>query len=111
MDKNQLDILIKLGFTDQGDVFKRKIFGNMATIIAHFIYENNILKKIKVSAESEWSEFSVKDCNFNQFLEYYDEMVYHYETQYSQYIHDLKRGRYSSDSSIKPDKILKSSDI
>jgi len=104
--KQQIDILIKLGFKDNGDIFERKVYGEMATIT---IDCSQSWDKPIIKADSEWSDFKPVHCkNFEECLTHYDSMAYHYETQYAQYKHDLGRGRYQADRSIKDDKLLTS---
>lgn len=107
--KKQLDILIKLGFADNGDIFERKVFGEMATIT---IDCSKSWDKPTIKAKSDWSDFNPVDCkSFEECLAHYDNMAYHYETQYAQYKHDLGRGRYQADRTIKPDNLIKSDEI
>lgn len=113
VDSKSIDTLIKLGFSDKGDVFERKVFGEMATIIIEFKYHSNALKEITIKATSEWSDFKLESfgTDFKKCLEKYDEMAYHYETQYAQYLHDLKKGRGFPDRTICPDQLIKSEEL
>lgn len=115
MDKKTLDTLMKLGFVDKGDLFERKVFGEMAVISIEFKYDSKIPLKvieITIKATSEWSEFQPEICvNFDDCLKKYDDIAYHYETQYSQYKHDIAKGRGFPTRGINPDKLIKSDEI
>ncbi len=105
----KIDILTKLGFSDKGDIFERKVFGYMATII---IDMSKSWDQPTIKANSDWSDFKLHACqSFEECLTQYDDMANHYETQYSQYKHDLKRGRYEADRTISPDTLLKSTEV